>query len=70
MNRLIVVGIAEFVTESYDNLKKIKELINFDALRQPSLSANMLVTYHLDKKASNDYSGIGTNASTFPCNWC
>ena len=69
--RLIVAGIAEHVTESYDNLKLMKELINFDALNQNDLvSQGTIVTYHLDKKTSNEYSGLGTNAVTYPCNWC
>ena len=68
VNRLIVAGIVEYVTESYDNLKTLKELIDIDVLRQPG--SNTIVTYHVDKKEGNEHSGIAPNSSAHPCGWC
>ena len=67
VRRLIIVGIAEDVTESYSNLKLFNDLLDLNSLRK---AENANFRYAFDMKVSNCFFGMGPCSSKYGCPWC
>ena len=66
VRKLMIIGIIEDAQESYDNLKVILDLIDFEALENDCCYNS----YAFDMKVANVFLGLGTATSTYPCPWC
>ena len=61
--RLLIIAIAADMKESYDNVEKINELLDFESLP-------LKCTYAVDLKLANIIADIQSHGCRYPCLWC
>ena len=63
VKRLLIIAIAPDMKESYGNVAKIMEHLDFESLP-------LKTTYAVDLKLANIIAGIQSHGCSYPCLWC
>ena len=66
VKKLIILAIVPNVSESYENVHQIFQLLNFDKIDKDYHK----IRYAADLKMINILLGLMSHSSAHPCSWC